>query len=274
MPTGSTPCGTSCAWPRRCADVRGALWLGVRNFSAPNVPLRSRWGNCLSAAALRLGGVKVQDSQTGLRAIPAALLPLLMRLPGSRYEYETTMLLAARRAGWPLEELEIETVYTDGNRGSHFHPLRDSLRVIGVLLHGISSMAVRFAASSLASAGVDLGLFALLARARLAPCGGWRMAAVALGVRVASAGVNFVLNRTLVFGVHRAVARPAVRYALLCAGQAAASAGLTSILYAVRAMAGRWLQALVDGALFIISFFCSKRWVFRVPAVREEEANI
>ena len=96
---------------RMAAALRGcpgALWLGVRNFSAPNVPLRSRWGNCLSAAALRLGGVKVQDSQTGLRAVPAALLPLLMRLPGSRYEYETTMLLAARRAGWPLEELEIE----------------------------------------------------------------------------------------------------------------------------------------------------------------------
>ena len=54
----------------------------------------------------------------------------------------------------------------------------------------------------------------------------------------------------------------------------AASAGLTSILYAVVQWPAVGCKALVDGALFIISFFLQQRWVFRVPAVREEEANI
>ena len=77
----------------------GSLVLGVRDFSAPGVPLRSRLGNRLMCGALRLAcGLRLADTQTGLRGIPMDLVPELTGLPGSRYEFETAMLLAAQSA--------------------------------------------------------------------------------------------------------------------------------------------------------------------------------
>lgn len=61
----------------RVADaLRGApgrLVLGCRDFSDPCVPARSRLGNRMTCAALRLlCGIRLPDTQTGLRGIPAA----------------------------------------------------------------------------------------------------------------------------------------------------------------------------------------------------------
>lgn len=59
---------------RVCEDMlqNGTYSLGVRDFSLPDVPKKSRIGNRASAAALALvSGVSLRDTQTGLRAIPA-----------------------------------------------------------------------------------------------------------------------------------------------------------------------------------------------------------
>ena len=103
------------------------LVLGVRQFSG-HVPLRSRFGNAWSRMFFRLlTGLSVRDTQTGLRAVPRALLGRMLALPGDRYEYEMRMLVDARRhAAKPLQ-VTIETVYLDGNRSSHFQPLRDTI---------------------------------------------------------------------------------------------------------------------------------------------------
>lgn len=127
----------------------GSLVLGVRDFSAPGVPLRSRLGNRLACGALRLAcGLRLADTQTGLRGIPMDLVPELTGLPGSRYEFETAMLLAAQSAGRTFVQVPIATVYADGNRGSHFRPLADGLRVWAQLAGPLR----RFAGASLASA--------------------------------------------------------------------------------------------------------------------------
>ena len=71
-----------------------ALILGGRDFSGSQVPARSRRGNRAMAALLnRLCGIPLRDTQTGLRAIPASCLPAFSGISGSRYEYETNMLL-------------------------------------------------------------------------------------------------------------------------------------------------------------------------------------
>lgn len=103
------------------------LVLGVRAF-AGHVPLRSRLGNAWSRVLFRLlTGLSVRDTQTGLRAVPRALLGRMLALPGDRYDYEMRMLVDARRhAAKPLQ-VAIETVYLDGNRSSHFRPLRDTV---------------------------------------------------------------------------------------------------------------------------------------------------
>ena len=116
---------------RRVAEAALAhpqgLVLGVRQFSG-HVPLRSRFGNAWARFFFwLLTGLSLRDTQTGLRAVPRALLARVLALPGERYDYETRMLVDARRhAAKPLQ-VAIETVYLDGNRSSHFRPLRDTL---------------------------------------------------------------------------------------------------------------------------------------------------
>lgn len=111
-----------------------ALILGGRDFSGSQVPARSRRGNRAMAALLnRLCGIPLRDTQTGLRAIPASCLPAFSGISGSRYEYETNMLLYCKRHHIPMAEVPISTIYIEDNAGSHYHPVRDSLR-IGLIL--------------------------------------------------------------------------------------------------------------------------------------------
>ena len=104
------------------------LVLGVRTF-AGNVPFRSKLGNLWTRGLFRLlTGLAVSDTQTGLRGIPASLLPRLLAIPGDRYEYEIRMLADARRHPAPPVEVPVRTIYLDGNASSHYRPLRDTFR--------------------------------------------------------------------------------------------------------------------------------------------------
>ncbi|MFD4205899.1 glycosyltransferase family 2 protein [Micromonospora tulbaghiae] len=109
--------------------VTGAPTLGVRRFDG-EVPARSRFGNAATRVAFRLAtGRDVRDTQTGLRAYPAALLGWLTTVPGDRFEYEMAVLLRLVRAGVPVEQVDIATHYHGDNAGSHFSALADSVRI-------------------------------------------------------------------------------------------------------------------------------------------------
>ena len=95
----------------------------------------------------------VYDTQTGLRAFSVSRIPMMLEMQGERYEYEINVLLYATRRKIPIQEVEIATVYLDGNQTSHFNPLRDAWRIYKMIL--------LFAASSLLAAGVDYGLVLL-----------------------------------------------------------------------------------------------------------------
>ncbi len=67
-------------------------------------------------------------------------------------------MLHCKRHGIPLVEVPIQTVYLDEhNSASHFHSLRDSWKVLKMLL--------KFASVSLISFALDYGLFLLLSTA-------------------------------------------------------------------------------------------------------------
>ena len=72
--------------------------------------------------------IRLGDTQTGLRAVPASLLPSLVKVEGERYDYELRQLTQVL-ARYGLVEVPNQTVYLDGNRGSHFNPLLDSMIV-------------------------------------------------------------------------------------------------------------------------------------------------
>ncbi len=123
---------------RRVAEALGhqtdGLVLGVRHFGL-KVPFRSRLGNHWTTAFFwLLTGLAIKDTQTGLRGVPRALLDRVLALGGDRYEYEMRMLVDARLHRQKPLQLPIETVYIDGNKSSHFHPLRDTFLTQRALL--------------------------------------------------------------------------------------------------------------------------------------------
>lgn len=236
---------------RVAARVReGVLVLGSRHFEGP-VPLRSRFGNTLTRVAFRLAtGVRVTDTQTGLRGCSASLLTRLGEVEGQRYEYELNVLLRAATEGITIEEVPIRTVYVADNRSSHFNPLVDSARIYGQLL--------RFSASSLVSFGVDV--VAVVAFEALT--GNLLLSAVM--ARVISASFNFFTNRRLVFEQERSVSLTpaALRYSGVSAVVLAANYAVLRLLTAGLGLAVLPAKLITEAVLFPVSYWLQERVVF------------
>lgn len=122
----------------KCAENalenKDKLILGVRNFSKKNVPLRNKFGNKLTCFVLKsLFNIEITDSQTGLRAFSIKTLEKIINSKGSRFEYETNVLIDAKRNGILFKEVKIDTIYLeDSNKNSHFNPIIDSYKVYRV----------------------------------------------------------------------------------------------------------------------------------------------
>ncbi|MDM7832553.1 bifunctional glycosyltransferase family 2/GtrA family protein [Cellulomonas edaphi] len=226
-----------------------AVVLGSRRFTGA-VPLRSRFGNGCTRVAFRAGtGRAVQDTQTGLRAYPAHVLPWLLGVRGERFEYELVVLLRAAEEGLPVEEMTISTVYLDGNSSSHFRPVVDSVRIYAPLL--------RFAASSSLAFVVDAAALVVLVGLTGA------LPVAVLGARVLSSGGNFAVNRFWVFRrrARRPVRREALAYWVLAAVLLVAGYGS---LWTLTTVGVPLLAAKVatDLALFVVGFQVQRTAVF------------
>ncbi|MGZ0713156.1 glycosyltransferase (plasmid) [Coraliomargarita sp. W4R53] len=231
-----------------------ALVLGSRDFVG-DVPLRSRVGNAVSSGVFRVtAGWSASDTQTGLRGIPATMLPWLLEVPGDRFEYEAEMLLRLRGAGYQAREIAIETVYLDHNSSSHFRPIVDSVRVMLPL--------VLFAGSSLLAFAIDTVALLLFAALLSGWLSSWLVVSI-VAARALSASVNFAMNRRLVFarGGRLKPARHALRYAIL------ASALLASNIVWMSALTGAGLSVIfakvvTEAVLFVTSYYLQRRYVF------------
>lgn len=116
--------------------------LGTRRFGA-GVPLRSRFGNIVTQYVFwTLSGVMVTDTQSGLRGIPRELIPNVLQVNADRFEFAVSLLALFCRIGRPPVEVPIATIYLDGNRSSHFKPVRDSIRIYFHLARCYASILV------------------------------------------------------------------------------------------------------------------------------------
>lgn len=235
-----------------------ALVLGCRNFDRENVPARSAFGNKLTRLVLKyLAGIRITDSQTGLRGIPRSFMKELLCVKGERFEFETNMLLEAKNREIPLSEVPIETVYLEENKGSHFNPILDSFRIY--MIFG------KFLFSSLSSSVLDLLLFQVFCALLRGEGGGafgyiaWATAAA----RVISAVYNFILNYRVVFRSRERMGRAAARYFGLALVQMACSAALVNLLYGRIGGAEVLVKIPVDVLLFFASFLIQREFVYR-----------
>lgn len=92
-------------------ENNGHLILGCRNFQDNAISFKSKFGNGIKKGAFWLFcGLKISDTNAGLRAISMSLLPQIMEIKGERYEYETNMLLEAKNLEWPITEVLIRNL--------------------------------------------------------------------------------------------------------------------------------------------------------------------
>lgn len=259
------------ACARADAEKPGTLVLGCRDFTLPFIPPKSKKGNKITSAVFRtLCGIVLSDTQTGLRAVGRELFPRLLEIGGERYEYETNMLLYLHSDGIPFTEVEIETVYEDNNSGSHFRPVRDSVRIYKLILAHVFRRLFRFfkyVLSSCASAAVDLLAFWLLHMLLGNLLGKVAVVVCTALARAISSFVNFNLNKSLVFGTEGNYGRTIAKYYVLCVLQLLVSAGLVQLLGSLTSASASWvltvLKAVVDTCLFFISYRIQRAWVFK-----------
>lgn len=223
-----------------------SMVVGSRRFR-DGVPARSRVGNVVVRAAFAaITGKSMADTQCGLRGFPAWLIPTVLDVGGERYEYEMNVLTQVVRFA-PVSEVEIEAVYIDGNRLSHFRPVLDSMRVLFVLL--------RFFASSLIGAAIDFAVFAAVfaLTSNL-------LASMAIG-RVSSLA-NFALNRRYVFRSSVSLSRALASYYTLVAIVAVTAYFLISIMVHRLGMNAMAAKFVAETVLWLVSFLVQRRLVF------------
>ena len=106
------------------------LVAGVRDFSVPNVPGRSKFGRAFSNFWFLVEtGKTISDSQSGFRAYPLKYVSQI-ECASLHYTFETELLTRCMWAGLELAEVPISTRYDPpGERISHFHPFRDNWRM-------------------------------------------------------------------------------------------------------------------------------------------------
>ncbi|MBO5201994.1 MAG: glycosyltransferase [Lentisphaeria bacterium] len=253
------------------------LVLGSRVFTGDDVPWKSRFGNHLTSFMFRkVLRLNVTDTQTGLRGIPPGFMKACLALPGDRFEFETEMLLATKKAGYSILEFPIQTVYFDENSGTHFHPVKDACRIYGVIFHYLLGEFFTFVLSSLSAALLDYLLFCLVYYVFLGsstitwdlPFFGAcnpRLFLSVLGARVCSSLWSFTVNRYVVFRKSKLERQPLGKslagYYLLCAVIFVASWLLTA--WVSRFMPVAYGKPLVDVVLFLLCFIAQKFVIFR-----------
>jgi len=240
------------------ADHPESLILGVRDFSQNNVPPKSAFGNKVTKDIIRLlYGGSITDTQTGLRGISSAILPTFLTLFGERFEYETGMLIEALRNKLSIFEVSIETVYYEGNKETHFHPLTDSWKIYKLIL----GTFLKYSLSSLSASLVDLGIFQLFIFALSDFSLGNKIWISTVIARVISSIYNYLINRNIVFKKNSKEAS-LIKYYVLCICQMCASALLVYIFCSIIELPKLIPKIIVDSLLFLISFRIQQEWVF------------
>ena len=223
------------------------LVIGKR-IRSKKTPLRSKLGNSITMFFYRLStGVKVYDTQTGLRAFSNNLIDFMLNVEGNRYEYEMNVLLYAPFNNIKIKELEIETIYIENNEGSHFNTIKDSYRVYKEI--------IKYSLSSIISFIVDYSFFTLFSI----------FLSITLSnilARIISATLNYIINKKIVFDSNKKTIVSFIEYALLALFILVCNTVLLNVL--VNLGLNKYISKfLVEITLFIVSYLVQKTFVFK-----------
>ena len=232
------------------------LVIGYRNFDEKQVPLRSRFGNKITRGVFNtFVGIKITDTQSGLRAFGKNTMETFLKTVGERYEYETNMLIDCKEKEIEISEVPISTVYIKNNSGSHFNPIKDSIIIY--------KLFAKYIISSLSSFIVDILLFSLFVSLlpKISLHGITEIVVATILARIISATYNFIINSKVVFKNQNKSS--IIKYFVLCVVQMFISAFAVSELFKLLHINSTLIKVIVDTIIFIINFVIQREWVFK-----------
>lgn len=254
-----------------------ALILGSRDFSGEDVPPRSRFGNRTTSVVFKVAhGTYLNDTQTGLRGIPNKLIPLFSEIAGERYEYEMNMLVECSKRDIKMIEEPIKTVYIDENKSSHFHVIRDSVKVYWLVLRDVLaylfSGGLSYVVDYVTYLSLNLWIFPLLLLPFADRDGKLWIFLATLFARIISSLFNFMMNKLIVFKSHKNTGKHLFKYALLVVAIMLTSWLLVWTFSNWIGISSLIVKPIVDLVLVIVSYTAQRTWVFRGDS--DEELSV
>lgn len=162
----------------------------VLTMRKPNkdAPLRSKVGNAMSRVVYALLTKRyLADNQSGLRGFSCSYIDWMVQVEKDNYDYEMNVLYYAAKKGIAVSTIIIESIYIDNNQSSHFHPVKDTLRIY----HSLFSLAI----------GLFVGLLAVelwMAAASII-FGTEHLMFIVPGAGAIAYFVNIIVNRCFIF---------------------------------------------------------------------------
>ena len=236
---------------------RGSLVIGVRKIGR-NMPLRSMLGNLITRTVFHMvTGVKISDTQTGLRAFGRESLKKMLAVDGERYEYEMNVLIRFAREGIPIKEVPVSTIYNDDNNScSHFRAFRDSFRIYKDIL--------KFALSSFSSFLLDFSLFSALMA--FMPHTAMQLLTANIAARAISGSYNYSMNCRFVFHTGRKIST-AFDYFTLALFILLMNNMLLEISVQLLGFSVYPAKLMTEGILFAVSWLVQKLMIFRSEGI-------
>lgn len=227
-----------------------ALIIGSRNFTG-KIPVKSKLGNKITRNIFYMvSGVKIKDTQTGLRAFSISLLPQFISVEGSRYEYEMNVLLMCAKEDIPVVEVPIDTIYHDKkNSNSHFRSVVDSIKIYKEIF--------KFGFSSFVSFLLDYVSFIFLIYyfpKDILTCN--------IIARILSGACNFLLNERFVFKSKENRKVKMVEYAFLAITILIFNNIILSLYNYILPTPVQINKILTEITLFIMSFVVQSKVIF------------
>lgn len=247
-----------CDLVKKSPDI---LVLGKR-FFGEDVPLRSRFGNAMTRLVYKIAtGVKVYDTQTGLRAFSYKLVPLMLEIKGERYEYEINVLMECPKNNIEIKEIDIATIYINNNSGSHFNVFKDSYRIYKEIF--------KFCAASIICFLVDYALYCIGLVFTVSLGKGLSTVVSNVFARIVSSVLNFTLNKKVVFKRKGNTLKLAISYFMLALCILAGNTIVLKMFVEVFNIDTKIAKLITELIFFIISWFIQKFLIFKK---KEEEA--
>lgn len=239
---------------KKTIDNPNAYVLGCRNFKKDNVPFKSRYGNIITRNIFKIFiGIKITDTQTGLRGMSPRVAEMFLDTSGERFEYETNTLIECKEKDIPIVEETIDTIYINDNSESHFNPIKDSIRIY--------KLFVKYIFSAISSFALDILLFAIFMKVLPISIGN-KIIYSTIFARIISSLYNYLVNSRLVF--KKSKRSSIIKYFILVVVQMFASGFIVDLLSKnVFTFNPTLIKIIVDSVIFVVNFFIQREWVFK-----------